>query len=274
MRSRNRRRKATERRDRRGGFSGRHAACCLGLVSVIGCAAPRVQVSGPLLNVPGHTGYSSRSAPSPSRTTARSPATARPTSQASRSPENRPASPTRAASDQARDVARFVAQPNQLFNPPAPVRQWEYIVLHHSASGSGSLASIDQYHREVRGWDECGYHFVIGNGTESGDGEIEVGGRWLKQKHGAHTKHPDHPEYNDDGIGVCLVGNLDGTPPTPKQVVACRRLVGYLSERCQISPQHVATHADLVGQHTECPGRYFPYDRVVSGSRLAWLWEE
>ena len=115
---------------------------------------------------------------------------------------------------------------------------------------------------------------MIGNGTESDDGEIEVGGRWLKQKHGAHTKHPDHPEYNDDGIGVCLVGNLDGAPPTPKQVVACRRLVGYLSQRCEISPQHVATHADLVGQHTECPGRYFPYDRVVSGSRLAWLWEQ
>jgi 5-methylcytosine-specific restriction endonuclease McrA len=36
---------------------------------------------------------------------------------------------------------------------------------------------FDRSHRD-KGWDELGYHFVIGNGTSSGDGVVEVGTRW------------------------------------------------------------------------------------------------
>jgi hypothetical protein len=160
-----------------------------------------------------------------------------------------------------------MAQPRQLFGPS--IREWQYIVLHHSAEEVGGFQSIDRFHREVRHWDECGYHFVIGNGTESGDGEIEVGGRWLKQKHGAHTKDPNHPEYNDYGIGICLVGNFNNGPPTPKQIDAARRLVAYLEARCGVPPSRVTTHGDLVGNHTECPGRHFPYDLIIAESGVA-----
>src|SRR4051812_3753672 len=55
-----------------------------------------------------------------------------------------------------------------------PANQWQYIVIHHSATPSGSAAAFDRMHR-AKGWDELGYHFVIGNGTMSGDGQIEVG---------------------------------------------------------------------------------------------------
>jgi hypothetical protein len=190
-----------------------------------------------------------------------------PASQAPAQPAMRQA-PTMAVSrDLERSVARFIAEPARLFDPPTPIRPWQFVVLHHSGEESGGLASIDRFHREVKGWDECGYHFIIGNGTESGDGEIEVGSRWLKQKHGAHTKDPNHPEYNDDGIGVCLIGNFDQTQPTPKQIEACRRLVAYLSARCDVPATQIVLHGDLT--QTKCPGRHFPYDSIVPGRSFA-----
>jgi N-acetyl-anhydromuramyl-L-alanine amidase AmpD len=160
--------------------------------------------------------------------------------------------------------------PRSVFEPPTPIRSWRFIVLHHSATPAGGLASIDRSHREVRGWDECGYHFVIGNGSESGDGEIEVGGRWLKQKHGAHTRVESNPGsnlYNEEGIGVCLIGDFDVAPPTPKQVDSCRRLVAYLQERCRVPAQGITTHGDL--DNTECPGQYFPRAQIIPNGGFA-----
>jgi len=169
-----------------------------------------------------------------------------------------------------RSVAQFTANPNQLLDLHAPMRDWRYIILHHSGKSAGGYASIDRFHREENKWDECGYHFVIGNGTESGDGEIEVGGRWSKQKHGAHTRLASKPEsnlYNEVGIGICLVGDFNVSPPTPKQVEACRRLVAYLQDRSHVPNIGVTTHGTL--DETDCPGRYFPHDRLIPNAGVA-----
>jgi len=90
-------------------------------------------------------------------------------------------------------------------------RNWRHIVIHHSATATGSAASFDREHRE-RGWEGLGYHFVIGNGTGTGDGQVEVGYRWRNQQRGAHA---GNLEYNEYGIGICLVGDFapDGQPP-------------------------------------------------------------
>ena len=66
------------------------------------------------------------------------------------------------------------------------------------------------------------YHFVIGNGTDTGDGEIEVGDRWVKQLQGGHVKDD---AINDIAIGICLVGDFTRTDPTPKQIDALVDLV-------------------------------------------------
>jgi hypothetical protein len=99
--------------------------------------------------------------------------------------------------------------------PVGPANQWRWIVVHHSATVSGGAARFDKLHRE-KGWDELGYHFVIGNGTDTRDGQIEVGSRWVKQKRGAHTKTADN-RFNDYGIGICLVGNFNYDRPTAEQ---------------------------------------------------------
>src|SRR5207237_9561814 len=107
-----------------------------------------------------------------------------------------------------------------------PPRPWKYIVIHHSASPTGSMAVFDKEHR-AKGWDGVGYHFVIGNGTDSGDGQIEVTPRWPIQKWGAHAKTIDN-RFNEYGIGICLVGNFDVERPTPAQIKNVTRLTAYL----------------------------------------------
>jgi hypothetical protein len=154
-----------------------------------------------------------------------------------------------------RTLPRYGEAP-ALWQPSGTERSWQYIVVHHSATTSGSAARFDAVHR-AKGWDELGYHFVIGNGTGSGDGEVEVGGRWFKQKHGAHCKVAGHPEYNDVGIGICLVGNFNETHPSDAQMESLSRLVRYLMSRYDVPQGRVYGHGQL--KATDCPGRLFDF---------------
>jgi hypothetical protein len=135
--------------------------------------------------------------------------------------------------------------------PRVAPRPWKWIVIHHSASPTGSMAVFDKEHK-AKGWDGVGYDFVIGNGTQSGDGQVEVTPRWPIQKWGAHAKTLDN-RYNEYGIGICLVGNFDVDHPTPNQMRSLNRLVSYLMQTYHISPQNVLGHRDT--KPTDCPGR-------------------
>jgi N-acetyl-anhydromuramyl-L-alanine amidase AmpD len=234
------------------------ACACAAMLACwsMGCTSPRSAARGPVLKPPAYA--QSPTAPRGSLVDDRPSGAALRSEPAARSPELAIES-----SELERRVARYTAEPSRLFRTTGATRSWKYIILHHSGEANGSLASIDRFHRETNGWDECGYHFVIGNGTESGDGEIEVGSRWPKQKHGAHTKPQGVQEYNERGIGICLVGNMNQQPPTPKQVEATRRLVAFLQQRYGVAPRGVTTHGDVHGSHTECPGKLFPYDRLI-----------
>ena len=138
------------------------------------------------------------------------------------------------------------------WTPSAKLNTWKWIVIHHSATPTGGAAAFDKMHR-AKGWDELGYHFVIGNGTDTRDGQIEVGSRWPKQKWGAHTKTPDN-QFNEHGIGICLVGNFDVSHPSDTQMKALSKLVAYLMKTYHISADHVLGHRDC--KSTDCPGRY------------------
>lgn len=135
--------------------------------------------------------------------------------------------------------------------PEVEARPWRWIIIHHSATSFGSAAIIDRWHRD-RGFDELGYHFVIGNGTDSGDGQIEVGPRWPIQKHGAHDRTPDN-RFNEYGIGICLVGNFDVQHPTARQMQSVAKLVAYLMKTYHIPPDRVLGHGDT--KATDCPGK-------------------
>jgi hypothetical protein len=141
-------------------------------------------------------------------------------------------------------------------------RKWTHVVIHHSASDKGSAQMFDRYHTS-RGWSGgLAYDFVIGNGTESGDGEIEVGKRWKEQLRGAHAG-VDY--YNEHGIGICLVGNFEDGRPTKAQIDALVMLIRSLQNKCDISARNVVGHRDI--KDTLCPGKNFPMDDVRSRIR-------
>lgn len=158
------------------------------------------------------------------------------------------------------------------WNPSVAARPWRWIVIHHSDDVCGCCATYDKIHR-AKGWDECGYHFVIGNGSLTGDGEVEPSGRWPLQKHGAHAKTPDN-RFNDFGIGIVLVGDFEkGGGPSPAQYAATVKLTRWLMTTYGISAESVIRHSDT--KATECPGRNFPWSRfvgdVAGGARRASL---
>jgi len=152
----------------------------------------------------------------------------------------------------------------------AASRRWHYIVIHHSGTPTATVEAIRRYHVGI-GFEGVGYHFVINNGRAPGttDGRITPTPRWVEQRAGAHARIARHPEYNRAGIGICLVGNLEKTPPTPKQMVALERLVLLLGERYDIPLSAIVGHGEL--ENTKCPGRHFPMESFLMDVRQARL---
>ena len=146
----------------------------------------------------------------------------------------------------------------------APVQRgrWKFIVVHNSGTRQGNARAFDYYHRKIRRMrNGLAYHFVIGNGTSSRDGEIEIGDRWHRQINGGHV----HSDYlNNIALGICLVGDFNRDQPTRPQLAACEELIRYLQERCGKSEGHaliVRPHREVNPPRwaTDCPGDVFPY---------------
>ena len=107
----------------------------------------------------------------------------------------------------------------------APVQRnrWKFIIVHNSGTRQGNARVFDYYHRHVRRMrNGLAYHFVIGNGTSTRNGQIEIGERWIKQMRGGHV----HSDYmNNIGLGICLVGDFNRDQPTRAQLEACEELI-------------------------------------------------
>ena len=131
--------------------------------------------------------------------------------------------------------------------------KWKYIVAHHSATPYGNASSYDKVDRTHGMENGLAYHFVIGSGRDSGDGEIEIGSRWTKQLHGGHVSKWS---YNNHGIGICLVGNFEKTKPTGRQMAAFTELVDYLGNGLLGGSYKFMVHKEV--NATLCPGRNFP----------------
>ena len=146
----------------------------------------------------------------------------------------------------------------------APVQRarWKFIIVHNSGTRQGNARAFDYYHRHIRRMQNgLAYHFVIGNGTSSGNGQIEIGDRWRRQINGGHV----HSDYlNNIALGICLVGDFNRDQPTRAQLEACEELIRYLRERCGTSDgrtQIVRPHREVNPPRwsTDCPGDAFPY---------------
>jgi hypothetical protein len=145
---------------------------------------------------------------------------------------------------------------------PVKRRRWQFIVVHNSGTRQGNARVFDYYHRHVRRMQNgLAYHFVIGNGTSTGNGQIEVGDRWRRQINGGHV----HSDYlNNISLGICLVGDFNRDQPTRAQLDACEELIRYLRDRCGKTERGtipVKPHREMNPPRwpTDCPGDDFPY---------------
>ena len=176
-----------------------------------------------------------------------------------------------------RIVQPTVVKPKQVWNggsesiskdwwPPANLeKKWIAVVIHHSGTRNGNTAIFDTWHREGRHWEGVGYDFVIGNGTDSGDGQVEATYRWREQKTGAHCGGTPGNWANKDAVGICLVGNFNQTTPTTRQMQSLAKLVRFLQKRYGIPKSRVYGHRTTPGaRKTDCPGKNFSFTQLKS----------
>ena len=151
------------------------------------------------------------------------------------------------------------------WQPPRRLeKKWTAIVIHHSGTQKGNAAIFDEWHRVKKHWAGVGYDFVIGNGTNSADGQVEVTFRWQQQRTGAHCSTPGN-WANKEAVGICLVGNFDNTVPTMRQMQSLVKLVRFLQSRYGIPKSRIYGHRTTPGAHkTDCPGRKFSIARLKS----------
>lgn len=133
---------------------------------------------------------------------------------------------------------------------------WRTITVHHSGTLQGGAASFNRDHirRRMGG---LFYHFVIGNGTQSGDGQIEVGFRWKR-----HIK-----ANRPFDIQICVVGDFNRQQVSDAQFASLVALIQTLRADYGVRVENVRRHDDVPGKHTACPGSHFPFSRLISALR-------
>jgi N-acetylmuramoyl-L-alanine amidase len=178
--------------------------------------------------------------------------------------EPKPA-PPRVVRPQQTPKGTYPGVPRDWLPPSRLEKRWTAIVVHHSATKNGNAAIFDKMHREENHWEGVGYDFVIGNGTNSGDGQVEVTFRWRRQIAGAHCGGTAGNWANRDGVGICLVGNFNNTSPTARQMQSLAKLARFLQKRYRIPKSRIYGHRTTPGARvTECPGKRFPLARLKS----------
>ena len=124
----------------------------------------------------------------------------------------------------------------------------DYIVIHNADAPMCSAQDVHRWHLG-NGWAGIGYHFFVRK-----NGQI-YRGRPLETV-GAHTQG-----FNSVSVGVCFEGkyhSVDKHMPDA-QFTAGRELLMYLRQIYQQAA--IKGHRDLMA--TDCPGRYFPYKKLV-----------
>jgi len=125
------------------------------------------------------------------------------------------------------------------------------LTIHHTDTPNADtlsvparLRQIQSYHRDVRGWCDVGYHYLI-----SADGQIWEGRPIAKL--GAHTA-----SANTNNVGIALIGAFEASPPSAAQVAATAALSRAIGKQygITISRTTLKGHREQGSTATDCPG--------------------
>jgi len=156
------------------------------------------------------------------------------------------------------DCRRLAERPDEsVYTEMASVRR---LVVHHSATSTGSAGLIRVLHRGVFGWDDIGYHYVIGNGTTTAEGLVEEGRpEWAV---GAHSRG-----NNGDSLGICMVGHFGETAPGTRQMQSLGELLSDMLGRYDLGREAIRLHRQMPDNSTSCPGEKLPLEAVLRALR-------
>lgn len=136
------------------------------------------------------------------------------------------------------------------------VNNVEYIIVHHTQRNNDFPAFIKFRHIYLRGWEDVGYHYLIGNRRPfTRDGHIYTGRP--ENSVGAHALG-----YNNKSLGICLIGNLDKTAPSPKQMQSLVNFLKRKTKQYRIPSENILGHRELSGVIKSCPGNKLDMDMV------------
>ncbi|MBK7096169.1 MAG: N-acetylmuramoyl-L-alanine amidase [Saprospiraceae bacterium] len=154
-----------------------------------------------------------------------------------------------------------------IYKPPASYTDVTHLIVHHSAGTNtssnwpGVVASIFDFHVNTNGWQDIGYNWLI-----DPNGIIYEGRGGGDNVRGAHMCG-----YNNNTMGVCILGTYTSVAPTQKSIEAIKNLFAWKSCKEEIDPvgsgqitsypgfmKNISGHKDGCSpNYTECPGVVF-----------------
>lgn len=134
--------------------------------------------------------------------------------------------------------ARWGARPPKTRITTVWGRRTEFVVHHTEGPTTQTLASIQDFHMDVRRWSDIAYNFLV-----TQDGQIWEGRGWLTI--GAHATG-----HNTSGIGVAYVGT---NSPSDAALHSIRALYDYACAQAGHALLKRG-HGQLSQNNTDCPG--------------------
>jgi uncharacterized protein with LGFP repeats len=130
-------------------------------------------------------------------------------------------------------------------------------VIHHTAGSNdysplesaGIVKAIYTYHSKTLGWCDIAYNALVDKYGQVFEG---IAGGLTKAVEGFHTGG-----FNRNTWGVAMIGNFDNVPPTPLQLRAVGRLLGWRLGLDGVDPKGTVTLESAGSHYTTFPAGAF-----------------
>lgn len=125
--------------------------------------------------------------------------------------------------------------------------------IHHTASrndytkdqSAGIVRAIYAYHAKTLHWCDIGYNAIIDKYGQIFEGRF---GGLDRAVQGAHAGG-----FNENTVGVALIGNYDNTPATPESIDAAGRFIGWKLRAAKLDPKGHTTLHSVGSNYTSYP---------------------
>ena len=125
-----------------------------------------------------------------------------------------------------------------------PLEKIRYLVIHHTGAGTTPQthsSTLAKSQMEERGWPAINHHFLVYPDQVRYVGSLD-------------TSRPHVHGYNDEAIGIALVGDFDQEPPSASTVALTARLCRVIERQFGRTLARPGHHDLALAGETTCPG--------------------